>query len=451
MNIHLIAIGGSAMHNLALALQKNGHRVTGSDDEIFDPARTRLARAGLLPDTLGWHTARITPQLDLVILGMHAHADNPELAEAQRLGLRVLSYPEYLYHHAQDKRRIVVGGSHGKTTTTAMILHVLRYWQLEVDFMVGAQLAGFDTMVSLSDAPIMVLEGDEYLSSALQRVPKFHFYKPHIAILTGIAWDHINVFPTWENYKEQFVRFVETMEDNALLIYYGGDVELVRIAEQAGGHIRKALYDTPVHRVLGGVTYLKNADGVEVPLGVFGKHNLQNLTAARLACAEVGISDGQFLEAIGSFKGAAKRMQLVAKGDDTAVYSDFAHAPSKVRASIEALKQQYPNRKLVAALELHTYSSLNIRFLDEYRQAMNDADYAVVYYDEHTLQLKRLPFFEPSAVQNAFDHPNLVVVCDREAVEQQLLVWRHTGVNFLLMSSGNFGGLSMDLFAQQLI
>ncbi|MBO4599172.1 MAG: peptidoglycan synthetase, partial [Bacteroidales bacterium] len=400
MRVHFIAIGGSAMHNLAIALHLKGYNVTGSDDEIFDPAKSRLQRYGLLPDGYGWYPERITPDLDAIVLGMHARADNPELLRAQELGLKIYSYPEYLYEQSKNKTRVVIGGSHGKTTTTAMILHVLQHCGLEADYMVGAQLEGFEVMVRLSHtAKVMVIEGDEYLTSPIDRRPKFHLYKPHVAIITGIEWDHINVFPTFEIYKDQFAQFVNLIEPGGRLIYCNDDAEVRDVAlKNSRTDIVKLPYDVPPHEVVEGITYLDTAHG-RVPLRVFGRHNLLNLTAARYACNALGISDSQFDEAIRSFGGASKRLELVKKSGSCAVYKDFAHAPSKLRATIAAMKEQYPDRRLVACMELHTFSSLTAEFLKQYAGTMDKADVPMVYYSQHALQLKKLPNLDPEQVR----------------------------------------------------
>ena len=385
MNVHFIAIGGSAMHNLAIALHLRGYHVTGSDDEIFDPAKSRLQRYSLLPDSYGWHPERITADLDAIVLGMHARKDNPELLKAQELGIKIYSYPEYLYEQSKDKTRVVVGGSHGKTTTTAMILHVLQHCGVEADYMVGAQLEGFEVMVRLSQtAKVTVLEGDEYLTSPIDRRPKFHLYKPNVAIVTGIEWDHINVFPTFDIYKDQFAQFVNLIEPGGKLIYCEDVPEVRDVAEKnSRNDIAKLPYNVPPHKVEKGVTYLLPDGFTPVPLKVFGRHNLLNLTAARLVCNALGISDEQFYEAIQTFAGASKRLELVKKTADCAVYKDFAHAPSKLRATISAMKEQYPARRLVACMELHTFSSLTAEFLKQYAGTMDNADVPFVYFSQH--------------------------------------------------------------------
>lgn len=442
MNVHFIAIGGSAMHNLAIALHQKGYHVTGSDDEIFDPAKSRLQQYGLLPDSYGWHPERITPQLDAVVLGMHARIDNPELLRAQELGLKIYSYPEYLYEQSRDKTRIVIGGSHGKTTTTAMILHVLRHCGIESDYMVGAQLSGFEVMVRLSHtAKVMVIEGDEYLTSPIDRRPKFHLYRPHVAIVTGIEWDHINVFPTFDIYKDQFAQFINLIEPDGTLIYCDDDPQVHDVAiRNERTDIVKILYNVPEYLVKEGITHLID-NGKDIPLRIFGRHNLLNLTAARLACREVGVGDEQFDEAIQSFGGASKRLEKVQQGSDWVVYKDFAHAPSKLRATISAMKEQYPERRLVACMELHTFSSLTAEFLQQYAGTMDKADEAYVFFSQHALQLKHLPDLSPTQVHTAFHNDGLQVFTDSKVLLETLRNkdWHNT--NLLMMSSGNFDGI----------
>ena len=453
MKVHFIAIGGSAMHNLALALHHKGYIVTGSDDEIFDPARTRLANAGLLPESEGWHPERITPDLDAVVLGMHARIDNPELLRAQELGLKIYSYPEYLYDQSKDKLRIVIGGSHGKTTTTAMILHVLQRCGIEADYMVGAQLKGFDVMVRLSHtAKVMVIEGDEYLTSPIDRRPKFHLYHPNVAIITGIEWDHINVFPTFDIYREQFDKFINLIEPQGTLIYCDEDAEVHRVAvENQRVDINKLPYVCPNHVVEDGVTYLLSSN-VKTPLQVFGHHNLLNLTAARLACRQVGVNDGQFVEAISTFGGASKRLELVKKNSTCAVYKDFAHAPSKLRATIHAMREQYPDRTLVACMELHTFSSLTQEFLQQYRGTMDEADVRYVYFSQHALQLKKLPPLDPDEVGKAFGG-NVEVFTDSKKMllAVKALFQAKENRNLLMMSSGNFDGIDFAVLADEIL
>ena len=450
MNVHFISIGGSVMHQLAIALKKKGYSVTGTDDEIFEPAKSNLEEEGLLPASIGWDVAKIIPGLDAVILGMHAKADNPELKKAQELGLKIYSFPEYIYQESVNKKRVVIGGSHGKTTTTAMIMHVLRENRNAFDYMVGARLDGFDQSVNVTDAPVIIMEGDEYPASTLEKFPKFHFLFPHIAVITGIAWDHINVFPTFENYLEQFKIFIDKIEAGGILIYNETDKALKDLVASHGRKdIRYQPYQLPVHHIKDGITTITIEDITE-RLKVFGDHNLLNLCAAYYVCKALGLSVQQFLSAIASFKGAAKRLELLAANNNTAVYRDFAHAPSKVKATINAVKQQYPDRKLIAVLELHTYSSLNAQFMKEYNGAMNAADKAVVFYSQHALELKRMPPLPESEVKQGFAKDGLIVITDKSKLYEWLKAQNYPYANLLLMSSGNYDGLDVITFANNI-
>ena len=451
MRVHFIAIGGSAMHNLAIALCKKGYQVTGSDDEIFEPAKSRLERYGLLPKTIGWNPDLIDENINAVILGMHAKDDNPELIKAKQLGLKIYSYPEYLYEISSSKIRVVVGGSHGKTSITAMILHALQALNVKTDYMVGAMLEGFEVMVKVEDdSKYMVLEGDEYLSSTLDRRPKFHLYKPDIAIINGIAWDHINVFPTFENYVEQFKIFADKIENGGRLIYFDGDENIRNIAANVRNDIKTMPYNGLNFRVENGKTIVLNGDK-EYPMLVFGRHNMINMNAAMLACESLGINRDSFLETMQSFKGAAKRLELLASNDTKAIYTDFAHSPSKLKATIEAVKEQYPNRKLVACMELHTFSSLSKNFLEQYKGCMNKADKALVYYNHHAIELKRLEDLSVELVEKAFDKEGLKVTTDSTEFVQFVKQNAEDNTNILIMSSGNFGGVNIKQLAEEVI
>jgi UDP-N-acetylmuramate: L-alanyl-gamma-D-glutamyl-meso-diaminopimelate ligase len=450
MNVHFIAIGGAAMHNLALALQHKGYQVTGSDDEINEPSKSRLDKAGLLPAEMGWFPERIHSGLDAVILGMHARAENPELLRAKELGIPVFSYPEYLYEQSKNKRRFVVGGSHGKTSITAMILHVLNFHKVDFDYMVGSQLEGFERMVRLSEsAPIIILEGDEYLSSPIDRRPKFHLYKADVALLSGIAWDHINVFPTFDNYVEQFRIYVNAIPENGRLIYCDQDPEVKTVGEAASPVKNKSPYGVPIHRIVDGTTILETARG-DVPLQIFGTHNLMNLEGARMMCNEAGINDAQFYEAIGSFKGAARRLELIARTEKLIVFKDFAHSPSKLKATTDAVKTQFSGRRLVACMELHTFSSLNAAFLDEYKDAMKLADIAVVYFNPQTIAHKKLEAISTEQVKKAFGRDDLIVMNASLDVRSFLENQEYKKDVLLLMSSGNFDGIDLNAFGKML-
>ncbi|MBD3583991.1 UDP-N-acetylmuramate--L-alanine ligase [Flavobacterium selenitireducens] len=446
MRTHFIAIGGAAMHNLALALHSKGYHVTGSDDAIFEPSKSRLEKRGLLPAEMGWFPEKITSDIEAVILGMHAKADNPELLKAQELGLTIYSYPEFLYEQSKHKTRVVIGGSHGKTTITSMILHVMHYNNREVDYMVGAQLEGFDTMVHLTDDnDFIVLEGDEYLSSPSDLRPKFHLYQPNIALISGIAWDHINVFPTFENYVEQFEIFIQKITNGGMLVYNSEDPEVRKVSEAATNPIRKIAYETPDYTVENGKTLLQTPEG-PMPIEVFGKHNLNNLAGAKWICQAMGVDEADFYEAIATFKGASKRLEKIAENATNVAYKDFAHSPSKVAATTKAVKEQYPDRKLVACLELHTYSSLNPEFLSQYEGALDAADVAVVFYSPDAVKIKRLDDISAEQIADAFKRDDLVIYTNPEAFKEYLfgLKFDTEGIALLLMSSGNYGGLNFD-------
>jgi UDP-N-acetylmuramate: L-alanyl-gamma-D-glutamyl-meso-diaminopimelate ligase len=444
MRTHFIAIGGAAMHNLALALHEKGCQVTGSDDAIFEPSKSRLDKKGLLPQEMGWFPEKITADIEAVILGMHAKADNPELLKAQALGLKIYSYPEFLYEQSKNKTRVVIGGSHGKTTITSMILHVMHYHNIEVDYMVGAQLEGFDTMVHLThENDFIVLEGDEYLSSPIERRPKFHLYQPNIALLSGIAWDHINVFPTFDNYVEQFEIFVNQITKGGILVYNEEDATVKKVAEESTNTIRRIPYQTPSYSVKDGVTLLDTPEG-PMPIEVFGAHNLNNLAGAKWICQNMGVDEADFYEAIASFKGASKRLEKIAEGKGKVAYKDFAHSPSKVAATTKAVKAQYPDRKLVACLELHTYSSLNAEFLKEYEGALNTADVAVVFYSPDAVKIKQLEEVTYEQIAQSFKRNDLIIYTNPAEFKDFLFSYDLNNTALLLMSSGNYGGLNFD-------
>lgn len=444
MRVHFIAIGGSAMHNLALALHEKGDVVTGSDDAIFEPSKSRLQNEGLLPETMGWFADKITSDIEAVILGMHAKADNPELLKAQELGLNIYSYPEFIFEHSKNKTRVVIGGSHGKTTITSMVLHVMHYHNRAVDYLVGAQLEGFKNMVHLTeDNDFIVLEGDEYLSSPTDLRPKFHLYQPNIALISGIAWDHINVFPTFENYVDQFKIFIDKITDGGILMYNEEDQTVKQIVEEATKPIRKIAYATPEYTIDNGVTLLETPEG-PMPIEVFGAHNLNNLAGAKWICQNMGIDEEDFYEAIQSFKGAAKRLEKIAQTSSAIAYKDFAHSPSKVKATTQAVKKQYPNNKLIACLELHTYSSLNTEFLSQYEGALDAADVAVVFYSPDAVAIKKLEEISKEQIESAFNRSDLIVYTNPDDFKSFLLVQEFNEAVLLLMSSGNYGGLDFD-------
>ena len=443
MKTHFIAIGGSAMHNLAIALKDKGYQVTGSDDAIFEPSKSRLERKGILPAELGWFPEKLTSDIDAVILGMHAHADNPELARAKELGLKIYSYPEFLYEQSKEKTRVVIGGSHGKTTITSMILHVLNFHQKDIDYMVGAQLEGFDCMVKITEEnDFMILEGDEYLSSPIDLRSKFLLYQPNIALISGIAWDHINVFKTFDDYVEQFRKFVASITPGGVLVYNEEDAEVVKVVESAENYFRKIPYHTPDYEIVDGIINLKTDMG-EIPLSVFGKHNLLNMEGARFICSQLGIMEEEFYEAIMSFKGASKRLEKVERQDGGLLYKDFAHAPSKVKATVSAFAEQFSKTETFGFLELHTYSSLNPVFLEQYDHAMDGLDNAVVFYSEDALKIKRMEPISPELIKEKFKNQNLRVFTNAENLHQYWETLDKSKGAFLMMSSGNFAGLDL--------
>lgn len=443
MKTHFIAIGGSAMHNLAIALKDKGYQVTGSDDAIFEPSRSRLEKKGILPQELGWFPEKLTSDIDAVILGMHAHADNPELARAKELGLKIYSYPEFLYEQSKEKTRVVIGGSHGKTTITSMILHVLNFHHKDIDYMVGAQLEGFDCMVKITnDNDFMILEGDEYLSSPIDLRSKFLLYQPNIALISGIAWDHINVFKTFDDYIDQFRKFVATITPGGVLVYNEEDPEVVKVVESAENYFRKIPYKTPEYEIIDGVVNLKTDMG-DVPLSVFGKHNLLNMEGARFICSQLGIMEEEFYEAIMSFKGASKRLEKVERPDGGLLYKDFAHAPSKVKATVAAFVEQFSKTETFGFLELHTYSSLNPIFLEQYDHALDGLDHAVVFYSEEALRIKRMDPISPDLIKEKFRNQDFKVFTNAADLHQYWETLDKTKGAFLMMSSGNFGGLDL--------
>ena len=436
------------MHQLAIALKRKGYHVTGSDDELFEPSRTNLEKEGILPLQLGWNPAAITSDLDAIILGMHAKNDNPEIEKARQLQLPIYSFPEYIYNESRKKTRVAIGGSHGKTTTTSMIMHVLKIAQKKFDYLVGAKLDGFDQSVNITDAPVIICEADEYPASAIEKRPKFHFMFPHIAVLTGIAWDHINVFPTYENYLEQFSIFISKIETGGVLIYNSTDNELEKLINSSR---RKDIiyqpYSVPQNSIKNGRTTV-TLDGATAQLKVFGNHNLLNLNAAWHVCRQLGVNADTYIHAISTFTGASKRLEIMAENESTIIYRDFAHAPSKVTATIEAVKQQYPNRQLIAVLELHTYSSLNREFMAEYKGALDKADKAVVFYSKHALELKRMPELPKEIVVEGFAKKGLEVITDKDELDQWLKDQHYENANLVLMSSGNYDGLDVGKFAE---
>jgi len=450
MRVHFIAIGGSIMHNLAIALAKKGYMVSGSDDHIYEPSRTNLDKEGLLPEP-GWNPARITPDIDAVVLGMHAKADNPELLKAQEMGIRIYSYPEFIYEQAKEKMRVVIGGSHGKTTITSIIMHVLKSIGRDFDYLVGAKLDEFDYMVRLTkDAPLIIIEGDEYLASAIDQRPKFHLYRPHIALISGVAWDHVNAFPTFENYVNQFRLFIKSIEPKGTLVYNKEDKRLQELVLEDQSKINKHGYRTPEYTINKGITYMHTHIG-NIPLQVFGKHNLSNIAAAFTVCEWLGVEREAFYAAIKEFKGASRRLEYVASDNDSVVYQDFAHTPAKLKASIHALKEQFPDKALVAIIELHTYSSLNMAYLNEYKDTMSEAEYPAVFINQEALKQTNAEAISGDTLRNAFNQPNLVYFSNVDSMKHYLQDMDPAGKNLLFMSSGNYGGINLVNFADKFL
>lgn len=448
MKIHFIAIGGSAMHNLALALHEKKYDITGSDDRIYNPAKNRLKKAGIFPQKTGWYPEKINKKIDAIILGMHAKSNNPELLKAQELGIKIYSYPEYIYEQSKEKIRVVIAGSHGKTTITSMILHVLKLCKIKFDFMVGAQLEGFSTMVQLTDAPIIILEGDEYLSSAIDRQPKFMHYKPKIVLITGIAWDHINVFPSFEQYVNQFKKLIKVVKQDGSIIYYEKDKILNELVSKNASNKTKIIsYSAPEYKTLNNNVILSNN---KTTINVFGKHNLENLSGAKKVCNALDVSDKDFYTSIKSFSGASNRLELISKSKNFTIYKDFAHSPSKVKATVNAIKEQHKDKRIIACFELYTFSSLNKQFLNQYNKTLNQSNKAIVYFNPKNIENKQLPKFSPKKVEKAFNHPNLLVTNNTKSLIS--IIKKSTKKNdvILLMSSGKFGGISFEKLATEL-
>ena len=444
MKIHFIAIGGSAMHNLAIALKLKGYSITGSDDTINDPSKSRLKKYNLLPEKEGWFYDKISSDIDAVVLGMHAKDDNPELLKAREIGLKIYSYPEFIFNQSKDKIRIVIGGSHGKTSITSLVLHVLSTLNIESDYMVGAQLDGFEVMVKLSDtSKYIVLEGDEYLSSALDLRPKFHLYKPHIALISGIAWDHINVFKTFENYLKQFEIFINSIVKNGTLVYNELDPELKKLVSSNKSNLNYIPYSIPKHKIIDGISFI-DINNRLYRLKIFGDHNLQNISGALNICKALGVESEDFYNAITSFNGASNRLELVYKSSDTIIFKDFAHSPSKVKATTEAVHKQFPNRKLISFFELHTYSSLNPLFLEKYRDTLKHSDECYIYYSEKNMRIKRLEPIDSELIIRSFNHSSLTVIDNYEKLNKKIYDLDLSNSVLLMMSSGKFGGLDID-------
>lgn len=451
MKVHFIAIGGAVMHNLAIVLRRKGNTVTGSDDKIVAPAKDNLEREGILPQRMGFFAENISADLDAVILGMHAREDNVELLKAQELGIKIFSFPEYIYEVSKKKQRVVIAGSHGKTTITSMVMHVLKENNFNFDYMVGAKVKGFDTSVKLTeDAPIIILEGDEYLASPIHRESKFMFYKPNAALITGVAWDHVNVFPDYDEYVKLFEKFAHTVEQWGFLTWFEEDEELKQIFNHFEEKIRARAYNTHPHIIRGNITYLQTDFG-EITLKVFGEHNLQNIAGAKYLCNELGVFDEDFYKAISSFEGAANRLQFIGRNNSTVIYKDFAHSPSKLKATVNAMKHQFKNETLVAVMELHTFSSLNKEFLEQYAGTMNQADIPVVFYDKETFAHKKMEVLDERFVKEAFHDDRVTIFTDKDSLQKFLQQQEWNNKNLLLMSSGNFAGMNVEELAEGIL
>ena len=451
MRLHFIAIGGSAMHSLALGMLELGHRVTGSDDVIFEPSKSKLQAAGILPETEGWFPEKITEDLDVVVLGMHAKKNNMELLRAQELNLNIQSYPEFLALLTENKTRVVVAGSHGKTTITAMVLHTLKYHDIDTDYMVGAPVSEDSKTLSITDDnDFILLEGDEYLSSAINPKPKFLWYAPEIALISGIAWDHVNVFPTFENYCSQFEFFINSIQAGGVLIYNEEDEVLKKLVESNIHPIKKIGYRTPEYFIDDGITFLETEEG-SLPLAVFGIHNLQNLVAAKWIAQLMGLDSSDFFEAIPSFKGAAKRLELLASGAKSSLFKDFAHAPSKVKASSKAVSDQFKGKNIIVCLELHTYSSLDPEFIKQYAHSLESADEAIIFHDPEALKIKNRVPIPPDVIVQSFAHKNLRVFTDAIELNDMLLAKDYNEAVLVMMSSGNFGGMDWSALQQRFL
>jgi UDP-N-acetylmuramate: L-alanyl-gamma-D-glutamyl-meso-diaminopimelate ligase len=442
--IHFIGIGGNTVRNLALALKQRGYKITGSDTEISEPAKAGLAKAGILPEKEVWDTTKVNKDLDAVILGTDIAENNPELLKAKTLGLEIYSYPEYIYLQSLDKQRVVIAGSHGKSIITGMILHVLKYYKRQFDYLAEAELEGFENMISLSDdAPLIIIEGDEYLCSLTDRTPKFLKYHHHIGLMSGVAWDHINVYPTFDEYVKQFDAFADATPKAGTLIFCASDDVAAMICKKERDDVQLMEYKAHKNEIRNGHTFLLTDEG-EVPFAVFGKHNMKNLSGAKAVCGKIGITDRMFYQAIQSFKGTANRAEVLAEGETSTIFKDFAHTPSKLKASTNAIKKQFEKRSLTAVLELNICSSLNKDFLDQYADSFKGADQPIVYYNTTAIEKRKLPPINEKDIKYAFNAPNLLVFTDSNALREYLLKNEWTNRNLLLISSENFGGLDLD-------
>ena len=448
-HIHFIAIGGSAMHNLAIALHQTGYAVTGSDDDIFEPSKSRLSSNGLLPVKMGWHPEKITKDTKAVILGMHARIDNPELNKAIDLGIQIYSFPDFVYESSKNAKRVVIAGSHGKTTITSMVMHVLKQVGQEFDYLVGASIQGFNNMVKLNGSPIIVLEGDEYLSSALDRTPKFIRYNHDIGLISGIAWDHINAFPSKENYIDQFDKFIDNTPDDGALIYFEEDDVIKKLIRKKKRSFITIPYSTPEYTVRNGQYFLKKGLS-ETGLKLFGKHNMQNLAGAVEVLKQLNLKDKDIIRAMESFEGATNRLEKLYDDNGIVVYKDFAHSPSKLKSTVAAVHELYPGKKIISCFELHTYSSLNKDFLCEYQNSFPKVGINLVFVNNHTLEIKKMPPLSDEVIMNGFNNGDLIITRKKQDLENLLLDNIQPDTVLLFMSSGNFGGMNYTEFIKKI-
>lgn len=448
--VHFISIGGTIMSNLAIALHHKGLHISGSDDEVYDPSKANLEANGLLPRKMGWDDRNISSDIDAVIVGMHAKEDNPELLKAKELKIKIYSFPEYIHEQSLNKQRIVIAGSHGKTTITSMILHVLHYWKKDFDYVVGASLPGIDNQVKISNAPVIIIEGDEYLTSPIDRTPKFLKYKHHIALITGIEWDHMNVYPDFETYTKQFEILADNTPKAGLLIHCAEDNLASIICTKDRFDVTPIEYTTHPHKINDQKSVLITNQG-DVEVSIFGTHNMQNLAGAQQVLKKLGISDKQFYEAIPSFKGAWKRLQLVRSNKNASVYLDYAHSPSKVKATTKALKELKSNYDTIACFELHTFSSLNKEFLKQYAEKFKYVDKLFVYFDKHAMEVKKMPVLSKEYIRESIGHKNMIVHDEITILKEELLKEEWLKKNLIMMSSGNFNGLSIETLADEIL
>ena len=440
--VHFISIGGSVMHSLAIELKRLNYVVTGSDDVIYEPSKSSLIENDLYPKELGWHESNIKDDLDFVILGMHARSDNPELKLAKHKKIKIYSFPEFVYEYSKNKTRVVIAGSHGKTTIASMVLHVLKNNTINVDYLLGAKIEGLSNSVSLSNEnDFIIIEGDEYLSSRIHDTPKFHVYKPNIALISGISWDHVNVFPTFDVYKNQFGVFIDKIVDGGVLIYNDNDLEILDLLKNNQNFIRKIPYSRHNYIAKDNKFFIETDEGI-LPLKIFGKHNMENLSGAKQVCNLIGLTDDEFYNSILTFKGATNRLQLKEIKLGRSVIIDFAHSPSKLKASIDAVKTNFSG-ELVGVYELHTFSSFHKKFQIHYRGTMDKCDYPIIFIDRSNPKLKNQDLDEES-LKKSFNNLKMKFIFDKDELDNYIMSFEQLNLNLLLMSSGKFGGIDVD-------